>query len=177
MSKQYAGYVILFGIVLGVIAGCGGPHVHKDERFTLDSQFKKQYNVSAEYACESAKRALLSQGYAVDDNLAKSVKAHKEFQPEDETMTVLEFSVICMPDQNGSILFANAVESIYRLKKTSDSVGVGVSSLGSIKMPWGKEVDSLVKTAGSTIDDKRFYKRFFDLVEETIREEKRNERE
>lgn len=174
MTKQHAGHLTLVMALFAVIAGCGGAHVHKGEKFELDSQFRKQFDASTDVSCESAKRALLSQGYTLDDNFPDSIKAHKEFQPEDETMTVLEFSVVCMPNVRGTMLYANAVESIYQLKKTSESVGVGVSSVGSIKLPWGKQVDSLVKTSGATIDHKKFYKRFFNLVEELIKETKRS---
>lgn len=174
MTKQKVGYLTLIMTLFAVIAGCSGAHVHKHEKFRMDSQFRKQFDASTEVSCEGARRALLSQGYVLDDSLPDSIKAHKEFQRKDETMTVLEFSVMCMSNAGGTMLYANAVESIYELKKTSDSVGVGVSSVGSIKLPWGKQVDSLVKTSGATIDNKKFYKRFFTLVEDLIEETKRS---
>lgn len=161
--KQVSAFIAAT-LILATLGGCGSSKVHKHEQFELESQYRESYAVSPRHACTGAKRALLSQGYSLDENLDTTIKAHKEFQPEDENMTVLEFSVTCMPGGQGAVVFANAIESVYKLKKTSDSVGVGVSSVGSIKLPWGKRLDSLVKTSGTTIDDKKFYKRFFKLV-------------
>ncbi|WP_419095689.1 DUF2242 domain-containing protein [Curvibacter soli] len=115
-------------------------------------------------ACDAAQMALLSQGYRIEASDGLSVHAQKHFQPDDEVNTTIDFYVTCKEQDGGAMVFANAVETTYELKKTSNATGFSVAGAGSITMPWSKSADSLVKVAGQTIADGKFYQRFFDLL-------------
>jgi hypothetical protein len=66
------------------------------------------------------------------------------------------------------MLYANALEKRYDLKKNSTSAGISVPTLGSINLPWGSSTDSLVMVSSQTISDPDFYKRFYDLVDKQL---------
>lgn len=97
------------------------------------------------------------------------LEATKAFQPDDDEHAVLEMHLICQPHGKGAVLFANAVQTNYELKKNRQKMGLSASSLGSISLPWGATADSLVKVGCETIDSKKFYERFFSLVDINIK--------
>jgi hypothetical protein len=75
---------------------------------------------------------------------------------------------VCAPDSKGSnstTAFVNAVRDRYSLKKSSNSASLGVGVLGSVSLPIGYTDDALVKVASETIQTKKFYQQFFELVE------------
>lgn len=153
--------LILLAVASG---GCGGPKVYRDEGFASESPYRHNYDMSQETACEGAEFALLNQGYTLDAKAPTALKARKNFQPEEEINVVIEFNVVCKADKAGSVVFANAVQTTYELKKSSGSSSLSIPSAGSISLPWGKTVEALVKIAGETISDESFYSRFFALV-------------
>lgn len=162
---------ILLAVILVTtvtVGGCGGPRVYRQETFEAESPFKADLNVSAQKACEAAQLALLSQGYRLESTEPYSIKARKDFQPETELNAVIEFSVVCKDYLAGSILFANAVQTSYELKKSRQSTSISVPTAGSLSLPLGKTTESLVKISGETISDKAFYARFFALVQSFI---------
>lgn len=153
-------------ILLACIAslyGCGGPDVYRDESFAAESPFTMKFGVSAQQACEGAQRALLGQGYRIEKKEPDTLIAIKDFQPDEEVSMTLEFNVTCKEDAGNARLFANAVQSRYVLKKSSQSTSLSVPT-GSISLPWSKSADSLVKVGSETISDPAFYARFFTLV-------------
>ncbi|HYD58866.1 MAG TPA: DUF2242 domain-containing protein [Noviherbaspirillum sp.] len=118
--------------------------------------------------CEAARRALLSQGYVVQEASAALVRARKNFQSGSDVHVQIEFHVVCAPDSRGSnstTAFANAVRDRYSLKKSATSASLGVPALGSLSVPFGMSDESLVKVGSETITNKLFYERFFALVE------------
>ena len=166
MGKLHKG--LLAGCVAFSLAGCGTTPVHKKEAFSPDTPYQRSIPAELGKACDGARLALLSQGYTVDDTRPLYLKGSKAFQPDEDTHAILEFHVVCATTRKGTTLYANAEESHYDLKKTSNAAGISVPSLGSINLPWGGSTDALVKVSGETIKDEAFYRRFFDLVEQQL---------
>jgi len=78
-------------------------------------------------------------------------------------------TVICLPDPNGgSTLYANGLRSTYELKKSATPASIGVSVIGSVSLPIGQNVDSMVKTSDETITDRGFYQKLFNAVEAVL---------
>lgn len=135
------------------------------ETFNSDNTYSRSYPVTPALACESARRALLSQGYVVAKATADAVEGTKNFQPNDESHEQLELRVSCVPHgQDESWVFVSALQDRYALKKNATSASVGVGVLGSVSLPVGSSDDSLVRVASSTVQDGDFYKRFFERM-------------
>ena len=147
-----------------LLAGCGGHDVYRDESFKQDSPYRQDYPVPASNACNAAQLAILSQGYKVSLNDGSSIYAQKDFQPDDEINVTIEMNVVCKDYLSGSMVFANAVQTKYELKKSRQTTSLGIPSVGSISLPMGKTTESLVKVGGETVADPAFYQRFFALV-------------
>jgi hypothetical protein len=162
--------ILLLGLCVLLQAGCGTKAVYIDESFSVDSPFKIKTRGDTTLACESVRRALLGQGYLIDLATSEEVKARKATRGEGKQNSFIEMNAVCVPDTGGSTIFATGVLSTYAMKMSSSSASVGVSAIGSISLPIGQSVDSLVKVAEQTIDDKDFYKRFFTAVEAILGE-------
>lgn len=147
-----------------LITGCGGNEVYRGETFSEDSPFRKTFPVTAPKACEGAQLAVLGQGYKITHSDANSIYAQKDFQPDDELNVTIELTIVCKDHLSGSIVFANALQTKYELKKSRQSTSLGIPSVGSISLPMGKTTESLVKVGGETISDQEYYRRFFSLV-------------
>jgi hypothetical protein len=149
-----------------ILGGCGGPdEVYKRETFEVDSPYQLLTTLPQDSACESARRALLGQGYIIDSADAGAVKGRKAFRVSGDESTVLEMNVVCVARGEASTIFANAVESVYTVKKSAQSASVGVPVIGSISVPLSGSSDSLVKIGDATVNDKEFYQRFFTVIE------------
>ena len=159
---------IIVGFIVASLAACGATPVHEEETFSTDSPYKRVFTSQLDKACEGARLALLSQGYAVDDTRPNHLTGSKAFQPDEDVHVTLEFLVVCTTSRAGTTLYANAVESRYDLKKTRQTAGVSIPTMGSISLPWSSSTDSLVKVSGNTVSDESFYQRFFDLVEQQL---------
>jgi hypothetical protein len=153
----------------GLLAGCAS-HPKQDlapsgEAFDADDTYSRSYESQPDQACQAAQRALLGQGYVVNRASGDGVEASKNFQPDADTHTQLVVRVTCMPQGDGrALVFVNAVQDRYALKKTSTSASVGVSVLGSLSLPVGSSDDSLVKVGSNTVQNQDFYRRFFERV-------------
>jgi hypothetical protein len=152
-----------------LLMGCGGRNVTRAvydvEKFKEDSPYKRDFSDSAQNVCECAQLALLSQGYRISGAEKESVTAQKDFQPDADANVVINLKIVCRGQASGSILFASALQTVYELKKNSQSTSLGISTLGSISVPLGSTSGELVKVGAETIADKDFYDRFFTLVE------------
>jgi len=152
------------------LAACGSKAIYTKESFAADSPFQKRVTVKTAAACESARRALLAQGYLIDSATDEQIKGRKAYKSEDERSTFIEMRVVCAPDSTGSTLYATALLSTYDVKKTGESASVGVKAIGSLSLPFGQSADSMVKVSDETIDDKDFYTRFFVAVDHILME-------
>jgi hypothetical protein len=130
------------------------------------NQFSHSFSYPSTDACEGARRALLSQGYMTTMTHNDTVDATKNFQPAADSHIVVEVHVVCTPGDasNTSMVYVNAVQNGYALKKSDTSASVGLSILGSVSLPIRSNSDSMVKISSETIQSGGFYDRFFDLV-------------
>lgn len=130
------------------------------------SPFSRGFNYASTDACEASRRALLSQGYMTTMTRNDTVDATKNFQPTIDQHIVVEVHVVCTPADatNTSMVYVNAVQNGYALKKSATSASVGLSILGSVSLPIHSNSDEMVKVSSETIQSDAFYTRFFGLV-------------
>jgi len=157
-------------LVLLVVSGCTSTkgNKFKDEEFGANDVFTHSFPGTEKSSCESARRALLSQGYVISEAKTSYIKGRRKFQHENDLHAEIEFNVVCASDSKGSnstTVFANAVRDRYSLKRNSTNASIGVGGIGSVSLPFGASDDSLVKVASETISAKDFYSKFFDLME------------
>jgi hypothetical protein len=151
-----------------LLAGCATtkqPKVYQGESFSAETPYAYWSTHEPNAACEVGKRALLSQGYQVDDSNALRIHGEKLFQPKADTGAKLDISLVCLPSNVGAVMYANAQITHYQLKAQGTSAGVSVSGIGSISLPWAADKDSLVKVGEETVSDADFYKRLFALIQ------------
>jgi hypothetical protein len=168
----YRSKILLLCLCLLLQAACSTKAVYPEESFAYDSLFKLRVDGDATLACESARRALLGEGYLIENANSEGVKGRKAYKSEDKQNTFIEMNIVCLPETAGSTVFATGVLSTYALKMSSSSASVGLSALGSISLPIGQSADSLVKISEETIDDQDFYRRFFAAVDNILGEMK-----
>lgn len=148
------------------LAACTSPPpVHLAERFDPQSPHQHFFRADREASCEAARRALLSQGYQIDQVKPDAIQATKFFQPDNEHSSTLQFSLVCVSAGEGSVAYANARELRYALKAGSASAGLSLAGLGAISLPWGANNENLVKVGEATVTDPAFYTRFFGLMD------------
>ncbi|APA87084.1 DUF2242 domain-containing protein [Paraburkholderia sprentiae WSM5005] len=159
----------LFGLL--ALAACSSTPQPKftEELFeTGASPYARNFNSSTGDSCEAARRALLSQGYLTTMSRPDTVDGTKNFQPTGDTHVVVEFHVVCTPGEEAadtSIVYVNAVQNGFALKKSDTSASVGLSVLGSLSLPIRSNSDAMVKISSETIPSGKFYDRFFSLVD------------
>lgn len=169
MPRVRAVSVLLPFLAAALLAGCASRQKQEappsGETFDADDTYSRSLRATPAQACEAARRALLGQGYVVGRASADAVEATKNFQPQAETHTQIQVRVTCLPqDDAHALVFVNAVQDRYALKKTSSSASVGVGVLGSVSLPVGSSDDSLVRVASNTVQNTKFYQRFFERV-------------
>lgn len=135
------------------------------------SPFSHNFNASNSDACEAARRALLSQGYLTTMTRSDTIDATKDFQPTGDSHVTVDFHVVCVAgdDPYSSVVYANAVQSGYALKKSDTSASVGLSVLGSLSLPIRSNSDAMVKVSSETIQSSDFYERFFSFIGKYLR--------
>jgi len=170
-----------FGIVLqlaglAALAACSSPPQQpkfQQEMFdTGASPFSRHFAATSSDACEAARRALLSQGYLTTTTRSDTIDASKDFQPSGDKHITVEFHVVCTAGddaENSSLVYANAVQSGFALKKSDTSASVGLSIFGSLSLPIRSNSDAMVKVSSETIQSQKFYERFFDYVDQYLR--------
>jgi hypothetical protein len=152
------------------LAACSTPPkapLQEDFVSTGASPYTHTFQVTSTEACEGARRALLSQGYMTTLVRPDTVDASKNFQPASDSHFTVEFHIVCTAGDdatNSSIVYANAVQNGYALKKSDTSASVGLSVLGSLSLPIRQNNDAMVKISSETIQSGRFYDGFFGLI-------------
>lgn len=137
--------------------------VYDEESFVRDTPFEYYSSRTPEGACEVGKRALLSQGYQIDDAKPLAIKGEKYFKPFADQATRLTISLVCLPSSLGAVIYANAMETHFQLKAQA-SGGLSVAGVGSLSLPWFMDKDTLVKLGEETVTAPDFYKRLFELI-------------
>jgi hypothetical protein len=123
----------LFGLL--TLAACSStpqPKFQQELFETGASPYARNFNSSTIDSCEAARRALLSQGYLTTMLRPDTVDGTKNFQPSGDTHVVVEFHVVCTPGEEASdtsIVYVNAVQNGFALKKSDTSASVGLSVL------------------------------------------------
>ena len=166
--KKFSSATLVFGFLPLVvfISGCSSaPATFTHDSFSNNSPYQQHVGAPFSLACSAAERTLLGDGYSLDTSTKiGTVKGRKAYLMSNGRSSFLEMSVVCLPDASGSTIYANGLISQYDLKKSANAASVGVSVLGSISMPIGQSVDSMVKVSDETIRDRVFYKNFFAAV-------------
>ncbi|NYH17573.1 DUF2242 domain-containing protein [Paraburkholderia bryophila] len=158
-------------LALLTLAACNTtpqPKFQQELFATGASPYARNFNSSTTDTCEAARRALLSQGYLTTMTRTDTVDGTKNFQPTGDTHIVVEFHVVCTPGEEASdtsIVYVNAVQNGFALKKSDTSASVGLSVLGSLSLPIRSNSDAMVKISSETIPSGKFYDRFFGLVD------------
>ena len=171
--------LLLFPLVVA-LGACSStkPKFQDDQLFSNSSgPFARNFDFASTDACEAARRALLSQGYMTTMTRNDTVDASKNFQPASDSHIVVEVHVVCTAGDasNTSVVYVNAVQNGYALKKSDTSASVGLSIFGSLSLPIRSNSDAMVKISSETIQSGSFYDRFFDLVTRYLRTSARSE--
>ena len=155
---------LLTGLLLGASSSTKGPRSYHSEAFSSETPFQYYSNRDAGGACEIGKRALLSQGYQINEEKPQSVRGEKFFRPRPDEANRLSITLVCLPSSLGAVIYASALETQYEMKSKGSSAGVSVSALGSVSLPWAIDKDTLVKVGEETVIAHDFYQRLFDLI-------------
>ena len=161
--------------------GCGGgPPVklYKNEDFQDKVSYSKTLPMPSNVVCRNVKRALLSQGYTIEQTPGNKdspfLTGIKNWQPENEIAVTLRLQVTCVhEDENSSTVFATAVEEAYKLQTVMGSVSAGVS-IATVTMP-SSSGRALMVVRRETIQDPKFYDRFYTLVQKFAESEPKHE--
>ncbi|MDP3539444.1 MAG: DUF2242 domain-containing protein [Azonexus sp.] len=156
--------VILLGLTLSSCSTSKTSRPYQTETFPSETPFQYYSSREPDAACEVAKRALLSQGYQVDDAKLRSIRGEKFFRPTTDEATQLTITLVCLSSSLGTVIYANALETQFEMKSKGSNAGVSVSALGSVSLPWSINKDTLVKVGEETVTEPAFYQRLFELI-------------
>ena len=167
--------------VAAVLAGCGGGapvKLYKNEDFQSGAAFSRKIAMPSSIVCRSVKRALLSQGFQINQTPGNKdsplLVGSKNWQPEEDVAVTLSLQVTCVhEDDNSSTVFATAVEEAYKLQTVMGSVSAGVS-IATVTMPTNSG-RALMVVRRETIQDPKFYEKFYGLVQTYAEADLKNE--
>jgi hypothetical protein len=154
-----------------VAAGCATRAAYQDEAFSPKTQFSARIQGSGEVVCWSVKRAFLTQGYMLDRSADPViVTGSKDVQPDEDTQESLRLQATCVDNRDGtSTVFASAAHEVHKLQRSPQSMSAGVA-FATITLPAGSE-KSLRLQRRETVQDPKFYERFYALVQGFATEE------
>jgi hypothetical protein len=172
--------LLLLAVAVATLDGCSSakPKFEDDQLFSSTaSPYSHNFDFPATDACEAARRGLLSQGYMTTMTRTDAVDATKNFQPASDSHIVVEVHVVCTSGDaaNTSVVYVNAIQNGYALKKSDTSASVGLSIFGSLSVPIRTNSDAMVKISSETIQSGSFYEKFFDLLGHYLRSSARSE--
>lgn len=159
--------VLSVALLGALLSACGSTNIsrsYQTETFSSETPFQYYSNRDPDLACEIGKRALLSQGYQVDDSKARNIRGEKYFRPKSDQATRLAITLVCLPSSLGAVIYASALETQFEMKSKGSSAGVSVAALGSVSLPWSIDKDTLVKVGEETVISPGFYQRLFELI-------------
>ena len=155
---------VLLGLLLSACSSTKTSRSYQTEAFTSESPFQYYSNQAPDKACEIARRALLSQGYQVEESKPGNVRGEKYFRPTPDEGTRLSITLVCLPSSLGTVIYASALETQYEMKSKGSNAGVSVAAFGSVSLPWSIDKDTLVKVGEETVTAPAFYQRLFELI-------------
>lgn len=141
--------------------------VYDQERFSADAPFSRTVAAGPEAACDAARRALMSQGYAIHLVEPLKLSARKFFKPGSGTGVELAINVTCLATREGAaeaVVYVVAWQDEFVTKRNPVAASVGVPVVGSVSMPVAMTEDALIKVGVETVQDREFYERFFALL-------------
>jgi hypothetical protein len=151
-------------MALGACNSTKASRSYQTETFQSDSPFQYYSNQAPDLACETGKRALLSQGYQVDDDKPRNIRGEKYFRPKADEASRLSITLVCLPSSLGAVIYATGLETQFEMKSKGSNAGVSVAALGSVSLPWAIDKDTLVKVGEETVTSPDFYQRLFELI-------------
>jgi hypothetical protein len=155
------------------VSGCGGKKpVYDHESFRPDAPFSKKLAGSGDAVCWSVRRALLSQGYMLERSPDPAVlTGTKDSQPDKDTNITLRLQTTCSDNHDGSsVVFVTATQEVSKLGTMTTTEAAGV---GPFTFSWPSGSAKMLGTAKrETVQDPKFYARFFALVQEFAGEER-----
>ena len=163
LARLTAGAVLL-GLLLSGCSTSKTSRSYQTEAFTSESPFQYYSNQAPEKACEIGRRALLSQGYQVEEIKPGNVRGEKFFRPTPDEGTRLSITLVCLPSSLGTVIYASALETQFEMKSKGSNAGVSVAAFGSVSLPWAIDKDTLVKVGEETVTAPAFYQRLFELI-------------
>ncbi len=155
---------ILGALMLGACTSTKMVRSYQAETFSSETPFQYYSSREPDLACEISKRALLSQGYKVDDSKPRTIRGEKYFRPRPDEASTLTLSLVCLPSSLGTVIYANGMETQYEMKSKASSAGLSVPAFGAISVPWTMDKDTLVKIGEETVTTPEFYQRLFELI-------------
>jgi hypothetical protein len=179
--RPLPGALLLTGLLAGAIltGGCGTPiqaapdfKAYDLERFSRSAPFSRELAASPAAACQAARQALLSQGYALFVEEAARIHGRKFFRPTAGVGVEIAVTVTCLASHGGearSMVYVTAWQDGFMTRRSPVAASVGLPVMGSVSMPVGTTEDSLVKVGVETVQDKDYYARFFALLQELLR--------
>lgn len=87
-----------------------------DRNVSQRDPFEYYSSRDPEGACEVAKRALLSQGYQVDESKPRNIRGEKYFRPKTDEATRLSIILVCLPSNLGTVIYASGLETQFEMK-------------------------------------------------------------
>jgi len=180
MSLFKKAALLLVPALVAALGACSStkPGFRDDQLFSSTaSPFSRNFDFSPTDSCEAARRGLLSQGYLTTMTRTDAVDATKDFQPAPDSHIDVDVHVVCIAGDasNTSVVYVNAVQNGYALKKSDTSASVGLSIFGSLSLPIRTNSDAMVKISSETIQSGSFYEKFFDLLGRYLRSSARTE--
>ena len=181
-SRSLAAFCVALASAASLLlAGCSSTPkraFYEPEAFDSTTTHTRSYAASEGQTCESARRALLSQGYMLTASNTDLVTGRKSFQPTGEVHVEVELRVVCASEVakgHRTVTFVTALQDRYALKKVNNSASVGVGVIGSLSLPYSSSDDAMVKIASETLTDEGFYDRFFSLLERFLKAQQGSE--
>ena len=156
-----------------LMSGCGKKDMYRDEPFRADTPFSARIQGRGEDVCWSVKRAFLTQGYMLERGADPLIMTGtKESQPDSDTNVTMRLQATCVDNRDGtSTVFATASQEVSKLQTVMHSMTAGVS-IATISVPSGTD-RSLRVQKRETVQDRKFYERFYALVQQYAHEERR----
>jgi hypothetical protein len=165
--------VALLAVAVAVTGCASRKHDLAQQAISAQAPFSRTFNGSGDEVCWSVKRALLSQGYMLDERGTESgvLTGTRDFQPDPKLNVTYRLQTTCADNRNGtSIVFVIAEREDSQLQKMKQTTSVGVGP-ATLTMPSGSaRVLGLVRR--ETIKDPEFYNTFFALVGGYVDQEK-----
>ncbi len=162
-------------VMTSAILGCSHQkEVYREEAFRGDAPYSKTIAGAGDTVCWSVKHAFLSQGYMLErSNDAAVLTGTKDFQDTSSVNVTLRLQTTCADNHDGtSTVFATAVQETNKLQSNVQSLMAGVGP-ATLSWPSGS-TKSLGMVKRETIQDPKFYARFFTLVQQFAEAEKLN---